>query len=136
MPYHPSSHPFMPLFSVSTYKLTRSSAMPNLLYFIGAIAIAIALAAADYLFSLFAALIDRFPSLPTLPMRSYIYISSVLFVCVYKLFSALPNLFNGDLGGPFFSAFVEYISSQIISWFFDLFPVQIFISKWLLLIIK
>ncbi|XP_078150742.1 uncharacterized protein LOC144546079 [Carex rostrata] len=108
-----------PKFSSIHIKLTRSSAMSNLFRFI--VSLALALAAADYFFSVFAALIDLFPSLPTLP-SSYIYISSLLVVCAYKLFSALPKLFNDGLGGLFFSVFAENISSRIISWIIDHFP--------------
>lgn len=110
-----------PKFPSIHIKLTRSSAMSNLFRFIAALALV--LAAADYFFSVFAALIDLFPSLPTLP-SSYIYISSILVVCAYKLFSALPKLFNDDLGGLFFSVFAENISSRIISWIIDHFPVN------------
>ncbi|KAF3336546.1 hypothetical protein FCM35_KLT19132 [Carex littledalei] len=94
--------------------------MSNLLCFISFLALA--LPAADYFFSLFDALIDRLPSLSTLP-RSYIFISSLLFVIAYKLSSAMPNLFsNYDVGGLFISAFADDISSRIMSRLIDHFP--------------
>lgn len=69
--------------------------MSNLFGFIAALGLA--LAAADYFVSGFAAVNDLIPLLLALP-SSYIYISVFLFVCTYKLFTAKLNLFSAMSG--------------------------------------
>lgn len=114
----PSSDLFihLSLLSSTTYKL--SSAMKNLFCWI--FGLGLALAAANYFISEFAALIDLIPTLFTL-RRSYICIFSLLLGCAYKLSSVMMTLLgyaaplSSNLAELFISEIVDAIFSRIMT---------------------